>query len=132
MEVFPVGTASLVNLGKPWSTDQVRTNRRKFMIEIDNYYLSKPEPLKSCLLSLRDTRTVRSRRPGNMGCRFFVFEKRCFATCGFRRKLLFPISESSKEEHFSSRANPGKQVKDEDIIDRSNERPTGRDNPYHS
>jgi len=24
------------------------------MIEIDNYYLSKPEPLRSCLLSLRD------------------------------------------------------------------------------
>jgi hypothetical protein len=51
------------------------------MIEIDNYYLSKPEPLKGCLLSLRDV-ILRSNseitEAWKYSMPFFCFRKRMF------------------------------------------------------
>ena len=37
---------------------------------------------------------------------------------------------SGRKKHFSPQADPGEQVKDENIIDRSNERPTRQAHPY--
>jgi len=63
------------------------------MIEIDNFYLSKPEPLKGCLLSLRDvilrsnseiTEAWKYRMP------FFCFRKRMFCYLWVQRKTSLP------------------------------------------
>jgi hypothetical protein len=37
---------------------------------------------------------------------------------------------SGRKKYFSPQADPGKKVKDENIIDRSNERPTRQGHPY--
>ena len=63
------------------------------MIEIDNFYLSKPEPLKGCLLSLRDV-ILRSdsaiTEAWKYGMPFFCFRKRMFCYLWIRKKTSVP------------------------------------------
>jgi hypothetical protein len=63
------------------------------MIEIDNYYLSKPEPLKGCLLSLRDV-ILRSNseitEAWKYSMPFFCFRKRMFCYLWIQRKTSVP------------------------------------------
>ena len=75
------------------------------MHEIDNFYLGKPEPLKGCLLSLRDlilrsnpeiTEAWKYQMP------FFYFRKRMFCYLWIHKKNLIPyigIVEGRKISH---------------------------------
>jgi len=63
------------------------------MIEIDDYYLSKPEPLKGCLLSLRDV-ILRSNseitEAWKYSMPFFCFRKRMFCYLWIQKKTAVP------------------------------------------
>ena len=63
------------------------------MIEIDDYYLSKPEPLKGCLLSLRDV-ILRSNSEITEAWKycmpFFCFRKRMFCYLWIQKKTSVP------------------------------------------
>ncbi|HMG94505.1 MAG TPA: DUF1801 domain-containing protein [Chryseolinea sp.] len=63
------------------------------MIEIDNFYLSKPEPLRSCLLSLRDI-VLRSNgeltEAWKYGMPFFCLRKKMFCYLWVRGKTSVP------------------------------------------
>ena len=63
------------------------------MIEIDNFYLSKPEPLKGCLLSLRDV-ILRSNseitEAWKYSMPFFCFRKRMFCYLWIQKKTSVP------------------------------------------
>ena len=63
------------------------------MIEIDNYYLSKPEPLRGCLLSLRDV-ILRSNseitEAWKYSMPFFCFRKKMFCYLWIQKKSSVP------------------------------------------
>jgi hypothetical protein len=63
------------------------------MIEIDNFYLNKPEPLRGCLLSLRDI-ILRSNgeitEAWKYGMPFFCLRKRMFCYLWVRAKTSVP------------------------------------------
>ena len=75
------------------------------MDEIDNFYVAKPEPLKSCLLSLRDvilrsnpdiTEAWKYRMP------FFYFRKKMYCYLWVHKKTALPylgIVEGRKISH---------------------------------
>jgi len=75
------------------------------MDEIDNFYMAKPEPLKGCLLSLRDvilrsnpeiTEAWKYRMP------FFYFRKRMFCYLWVHKKTSLPyigVVEGRKLSH---------------------------------
>jgi hypothetical protein len=75
------------------------------MDEIDNFYMTKPEPLKGCLLSLRDvilrsnpeiTEAWKYRMP------FFYFRKRMFCYLWVHKKTSLPyigVVEGRKISH---------------------------------
>jgi hypothetical protein len=104
------------------------------MIEIDDFYLSKPEPLKGCLLSLRDV-ILRSGQRDHRGVEiqhaFLLFSKKDVLLHMDSEKNFCSLHwNSGRKKYFSPQPDPGKQVKDENIVDRSNERPTGQGHPY--
>ena len=56
--------------------------------DIDHFYLQKEEPVKSCLIALREiisNRILKSRLPGNTVCLFSVTREKCFAISGCTR-----------------------------------------------
>jgi hypothetical protein len=63
------------------------------MIEIDNFYLTKPEPLRSCLLSLRDI-ILRSNgeitEAWKYGMPFFCLRKKMFCYLWLQAKTSVP------------------------------------------
>jgi hypothetical protein len=63
------------------------------MIEIDDFYLRRPEPLKGCLLSLRDV-ILRSNseitEAWKYGMPFFCFRKRMFCYLWIQKKTSIP------------------------------------------
>jgi hypothetical protein len=63
------------------------------MIEIDDFYLSKPEPLKGCLLSLRDL-ILRSNseitEAWKYGMPFFCLRKKMFCYLWMQKKTSLP------------------------------------------
>ncbi|HEY5919870.1 MAG TPA: DUF1801 domain-containing protein [Chryseolinea sp.] len=63
------------------------------MIEIDNFYLSKPEPLKSCLLSLRDVilhSNSEITEAWKYSMPFFCLRKRMFCYLWIQKKTSLP------------------------------------------
>lgn len=63
------------------------------MIEIDNFFLSKPEPLRSCLLSLRDIilqSDSELTEAWKYGMPFFCLNKRMFCYLWVQRKTSIP------------------------------------------
>ena len=67
------------------------------MNELDNFYLQQDEPIRGCLLALReiilsqDKELVNTRK---YGMPFFASGEKCFAICGSIKNINNLISES--------------------------------------
>jgi len=85
--------------------------------DIDNFYLEKKEPIKSCLLALRDiilsldeniTTSWKYKLP------FFCYKKKMFCYLWIDKKTKFPyigIVEGQMIEHFALEQGNRKQIK---------------------
>lgn len=61
---------------------------------VDNWFLQKDEPLKSCLQFLREY--ILKQNPGiteswKYGMPFFVTKEKCFVTSGYTKSMASPI-----------------------------------------
>jgi hypothetical protein len=74
------------------------------MIEIDNFYLTKPEPLRGCLLSLRDI-ILRSNgeitEAWKYGMPFFCIRKKMFCYLWVQKKTHIPYIGIVEGRHLS-------------------------------
>jgi len=85
--------------------------------DLDNFYLEKEEPLKSCMLALRDiimsldkniTTSWKYKLP------FFCYKKKMFCYIWIDKKTKFPyigIVEGQRIEHFALDQGNRKQIK---------------------
>ena len=58
------------------------------MKELDNFYLQQEEPIKGCLLALRQIILSQDKEVTNTwkyGMPFFATKEKCFAICGFTK-----------------------------------------------